>query len=223
MSLSQTLLELSRRHIAALSPRERVDFEDELNRLRMLRVAEEGLSVGDHLPDFALQDGSGRVWTSGELLDRGPLVLALFRGDWCPYCDLTMAALERARPAIEALRATAVGIMPGGRELVAATAVRRGVGYLLLSDPANGFARTCGLAYELSPAHVRIHRERGNDFARLHGDTTWRLPVPAVFVVEPSARIAFAFADVDPAHWPDPEALLASLAELSHAHGLSKR
>src|SRR5260370_35105581 len=119
MSLSQTLLELSRRHIAALSPRERVDFEDELNRLRMLRVAEEGLSVGDHLPDFALQDGSGRVWTSGELLDRGPLVVALFRGDWCPYCDLTMAALARARPAIGALGATRLGVMPGHAELAA--------------------------------------------------------------------------------------------------------
>jgi peroxiredoxin len=223
MSLSQTLLELSRHHMAALSPRDRADFEDELNRLRMLRVAEEGLSVGDYLPDFALQDGSGRVWTSGELLDRGPLVLALFRGDWCPYCELTMAALEQARPAIEALGATAVGVMPGERELVAATAARRAIGYPLLSDPANGFARTCGLAYELSPAHARVHRERGRDLARLHGDTAWRLPLPAVFVVEPSARIAFAFADVDPAQWPDPEALLASLAELSHVHGLSKR
>src|SRR6266851_4491803 len=115
MSLSQTLLELSRHHMAALSPRDRADVEDELNRLRMLRVAEEGLRVGDHLPDFALQDGSGRLWTSGELLDRGPLVLALFRGDWCPYCELTMAALEQARPAIEALGATAVGVMPGER------------------------------------------------------------------------------------------------------------
>src|SRR5260370_25806750 len=142
MSLSQTLLELSRRHIAALSPRERVDFEDELNRLRMLRVAEEGLSVGDHLPDFALQDGSCRVWTSGELLDRGPLVLALFRGDWCPYCELTMAALEQARPAIEALGATAVGGMPGERELVAATAARRALRSPLLADPATRLSRT---------------------------------------------------------------------------------
>src|SRR5215212_795950 len=78
MSLSQTLLELSRRHTAALSPRERADIEDELDRLRMMRVAEEGLAAGDPLPDFSLEDGAGRVWTSGELLDRGPLVLALF-------------------------------------------------------------------------------------------------------------------------------------------------
>src|SRR5262245_10424513 len=127
MSLSQTLLELSRRHLAELPPNERADLEDELDRLRMMRVAEEGLGVGDPLPDFSLEDGTGRLWSSGELLDRGPLVLALFRGGWCPYCELTMLALEDARPAIEALGGTAVGIMPGAREMVASTAAKRGV------------------------------------------------------------------------------------------------
>jgi peroxiredoxin len=223
MSLSQTLLALSRRHMAALPPRERVDFEDELDRLRMLRVAEEGLGVGDPLPDFALEDGTGRLWTSGELLDRGPLVLALFRGGWCPYCELTMLALDDARSAIEALGAMAVGIMPGGRHQVAETSAKRGIRYPLLADPANRFAAMCGLAYELSTAHIRIHRARGRDFPRLHDEPIWRLPVPAVFVVEPNARVAWAFSDVDPASWPDPDALLGSLEDMRNAYALSKR
>jgi len=42
--------------------------------------------------------------------------------------------------------------------------------------------------------------------------------VPAVLVVAPDARIAFAFADVDPARWPDPEELLRSLDGLRDAH-----
>jgi len=223
MSLTQTLLELSRRHMAELPVRDRIDFEDELDRLRMLRVAEEGLAVGDLLPDFALQDTAGIVRTSHEFLDRGPLVLALFRGGWCPYCTLTMVALEEARPSIEALGAQAVGIMPDPPEHIARITQERGIAYPLLSDPANGFARTCGLAYELSPNHIRIHLERGRDFRALHGDTTWRLPVPAVFVVAPDARIAFAFADVDPSRWPDPEELVRSLDSLRDAHALSKR
>jgi peroxiredoxin len=223
MSLTETLLELSRHHLAELSPRDRADVEDQLERLRMLRVAEEGLGVGDYLPDFTLEDAAGRTWTSGELLDRGPLLLALFRGGWCPYCDLTMAALEEARPAIEALGATAVGIMPDRREHIARTATRRHIGYLLLSDPANGYARTCGLAYDLSPGYIRLHRERNRDLPDRHGDTAWRLPIPSVFVIEPTARVAYAFTDVDPARWPDPEELLVSLAKLRDAHALSNR
>jgi peroxiredoxin len=223
MNLTETLLDLSKHHTAALPPHDRADFEDELARLRAMRIAEDGLALGDYLPDFALEDAAGRTWTSGELLDRGPLVLALFRGGWCPYCDLTMAALEEARPAIESLGAMAVGIMPDRREQVARTAARRNIGYLLLSDPANGFSRTCGLAYDLSPGHIRIHKDRGRDFPALHGDSAWRLPIPAVFVVEPNARVAYAFSDVDPSHWPDPEALLASLQALRDASALSNR
>lgn len=223
MNLVQTLRDLNDRHRAGLSPRDRADLQDELDRLRMIRLVEEGLGLGDHLPDFALADSTGRQWTSQELLDRGPLVLALFRGGWCPYCDLTMAALEEARPAIESLGAFAVGIMPERVQNIAMTVERRGIGYPMLSDPANGFARTCGLAYDLCPAYIRIHRARGRDFPALHGDTHWRLPVPAVFVVAPDARVAFAFADVDPACWPDPEALLTALQVLRDTHALSNR
>jgi peroxiredoxin len=223
MSLRQTLLELGRRHMAALPDRERADFEDELDRLRMLRVAEQGLGLGDLMPDFALQDSTGTLRTSHEFLDRGPLVLALFRGGWCPYCDLTMVALEEARLAINALGAEAAGVMPDPLRHIDEIAKKRGITYPLLSDPANGFARTCGLAYELSPNHIRIHLERGRDFRALHDDTTWRLPVPSVFVVAPDARIVFAFADVDPARWPDPEELVRSLDALRDAQTLSKR
>lgn len=223
MRLTETLLELGKRHTAALSEEDRADFEDQLDRLQMMRIPEDGVGLGDYLPDFALEDGTGRIWPSSELLDRGPLVMALFRGDWCPYCDLTMAALEDARPAIEALGGTAVGIMPDRREHVARTAERRGIGYLLLSDPTNAYARTCGLAYDLSPGHVRLHKARGRDFPALHGDSTWRLPVPAVFVVEPDGRVVFAFSDADPSRWPDPEELLTSLQALRDAHALSTR
>ena len=209
--------------MTALSERERRDFQDELDRLRMLRTVEDGLGLGDYLPDFELLDGEGRLWSSQALLDRGPLVLALFRGDWCPYCALTMAVLEDARPAIEALGASVVGIMPGRRVAVAETGKRRGLGYPLLADPANVFASTCGLAYELSAGHARIHRERGRDLAALHGETSWRLPLPAVFVADCQARIVYAFVDVDPARWPDPQELLASLGSLSDARALSKR
>jgi hypothetical protein len=47
--------------------------------------------------------------------------------------------------------------------------------------------------------------------------------VPSVFVVAPDARIVFAFADVDPARWPDPEELVRSLDALRDAQTLSKR
>jgi peroxiredoxin len=214
MNLKQTLKALQDDHNAHLEPFFRQAYDDDVDRVRMMRVAEDALSVDDFLPDFELEGADGRTWRSGDLLDRGPMVLAFFRGGWCPYCDLTMAALDRARPAIEALGAAVVGIMPETIDRVRQTVAARGFSYLLLSDPRNDYASLCGLTYELSTKHVEAHLQRRRDLPRMHGDVRWRLPVPAVFVVEPSARVVFAFSDADPAQWPNPEELLDSLNAL---------
>jgi peroxiredoxin len=217
MRLKQTLEALRDRHMAAIDDFARRAFEDELDRLRMMRVAEDGLGIGDYLPDFELEGADDRIWRSGDLLDQGPLVLAFFRGGWCPYCDVTMAALDRASSALRALGATVLGIMPETIEHVRRTASLRGLTYGLLSDPRNEYASLCGLTYDLSPDHVRIHVDRHRNLPQLHGDTKWRLPVPAVFVVEPSGRVVFAFSDADPSRWPDPAELIDSLNALSRA------
>jgi hypothetical protein len=43
---------------------------------------EPGLGAGDTLPRFRLPDQDDNVVDSAELLARGPLVVALFRGHW---------------------------------------------------------------------------------------------------------------------------------------------
>ena len=215
MDLARTLEALRDHHMAAIDDFARQAFEEELDRLRMLRLTDECLGVGDMLPDFELTDSGGRIWRSTDLLDHGPLVLAFFRGGWCPYCEITMAALNDARPRIEAMGATAIGISPELPEHLAATVKNRALGFPFLSDPKNTYARLCGVAYELSPDHVRIHRDRKRLLPAMHGDSTWRLPVPAVYVVEPSGRVVFAFADVDPARWADPKDLLDALRRLA--------
>src|ERR1700754_253702 len=84
MDLARTLETLRDHHMAAIDDFARQAFEEELDRLRMLRLTDESLGVGDMLPDFELADGAGKVWRSTDLLDRGPLVLSFFRGGWCP-------------------------------------------------------------------------------------------------------------------------------------------
>src|SRR3954454_1060905 len=95
--------------------------------LRVRQVAEHSLGVGEALPDFALPDAAGRVVTSDELLDRGPLVLVFFRGGWCPYCDRTLKALESARPAVEATGAGLVGVAPVKPAELARIAAEKGL------------------------------------------------------------------------------------------------
>jgi len=86
----------------------------------------------------------------------------------------------------------------------------------------NGFARTCGLAYELSPTTFATPDARA-DFRELHGDTTWRLTGSVEFFVDaPDARIVFAFAGRRSARWPI-GGVIHALDALRDEHALSIR
>lgn len=182
-----------------------------LERLRMLQLVEAGPQPGDMLPDLELPDATGRVWRSEELLARGPLVLALFRGPWCPYCERTMRALEAIRPAIEARGATLVGIVPTRPELVARMAEERGLRFPILTDRGLRWTRLLGLAYAMSDEHRALYAARGVDVAAQQAGAGWELPVPASFVVRRDGTIAWAFADPDWARRAEPAELLAEL------------
>jgi AhpC/TSA family len=45
-------------------------------------IADRALGIGDTAPDFALPDALGREIRLGDLLGRGPVVLAFYRGGW---------------------------------------------------------------------------------------------------------------------------------------------
>jgi len=45
-------------------------------------ASEAGLGVGDAAPPFRLQDQNGNTIDSKDLLAKGPVVVALFRGHW---------------------------------------------------------------------------------------------------------------------------------------------
>lgn len=190
----------------------------EIERLRMLQVAETSLQVGDALPDFALPDTSGRVHGSDGLLPRGPLVLVFFRGAWCPYCDVAFGEVEKARPEIERAGGLVVGICPERAELLHQTAeVERGARYLLLTDLDGAFAHLCGLRWQLSAEHAAFLARANVDLPERHGATEWTLPIPATFVVDRDGIVRYAFVDADWSRRAAPETIVAVLGELAQA------
>ena len=212
--------ELDRRRVAArglMASTDRRAIEDTIERLRLRQVAENSLAAGEVLPDFALPDATGRVVTSDELLDRGPLVLAFFRGPWCPYCDATLRALERVRPAIEGEGAALVGVSPLRPGALRAAALERGLGFTLLSDLDGRLSGLCGLRFEVPEEHADFLRRLGVDLACLHAGAGWQLPIPATYVVSPDGVVRYAFADPDWSRRAEPDELVAAVRAQAQA------
>jgi peroxiredoxin len=175
------------------------------------QIAEHSLRVGETLPDFALPDPAGTVVTSDELLDRGPLVLAFFRGGWCPYCPIALRGLESVRGEIEAAGASLVAVSPLRGPELQRVADECQLGFRLLSDVEGRFSNLCGVRYEISPEHIEFYGRVGVDLASLHDGAGWSLPLPATYVTGQDGSIRYVFVDPDWAYRAEPEELVAAV------------
>src|SRR6202453_10010 len=75
-------------------------YSAKIAELRARFPHENVLAVGDTAPDFALPDVHGRMIALSEALHSGPVILAFYRGGWCPYCDLQLRAYQSGLPTV---------------------------------------------------------------------------------------------------------------------------
>lgn len=178
-------------------------------------AAGRALKAGDAAPEFTLQDADGADVSSRALLAAGPLVITFYRGFWCPYCNLDLAALEQALPSMGALGARLVAISPQTRANSRRTREERKLSFPILSDPGNEVAARFGLRFELPGYLVELYKGTfGLDLEKVNGDPGWTLPMPARYAIAPDGVIAYAEVNPDYTNRPDPSELLPVLAEL---------
>ncbi len=80
--------------------------------LKQSGIEDRVLGVGETAPPFTLANQQGERRSLDELLARGPVVLAFYRGVWCPYCNADLQNLQRYVPELEEAGATLVAISP---------------------------------------------------------------------------------------------------------------
>ena len=100
-----------------------------------------GIKVGDILPEFHLKDALGIVVNSADLLVKGPLLLTFYRGEWCPYCNLALAAMQKHNDQFKAKGVTLVAITPELPNQSLTTTEKHDLKFPVLSDVGNRFAR----------------------------------------------------------------------------------
>ena len=84
----------------------------------------------------------------------------------------------------------------------------------LLTDFGNKVAEAYGLVFTLPDDLQAIYTKFGIDLAKGNGDGTWRLPVPARFVIDRAGVIRSVDADPDYTRRPEPAATIEALKAL---------
>jgi peroxiredoxin len=165
--------------------------------VRATGVEGQALGVGHQMPDFELTNQHGEARRFSDLLAKSPVVLNVYRGGWCPYCNLEMKALHDALDDIKGYGAQLVGMAPETPDKATSTAERHQLEIDILSDPGNQVSARLGLVFEL-PAHLRpIYEGLGIDIPGYNGDDSFTLPVPATYIVRQDGTVAHAFVNAD--------------------------
>lgn len=182
-----------------------------VKRLTDLATAEGALGEGDVFPEFVLPDVEGGFALSSELLKPGPLVISFYRGQWCPFCSAAVEAMSAATPAIAAAGATVIGVSPELGHLSFAESCKRGLNFRMLNDLDNGLALQCGLLFRLTDEIIRDYRADGLDLAKVYGNSSWFLPIPASYIVLPNGNVSRAYVNPDFRYRMDPEDILQAV------------
>jgi peroxiredoxin len=169
------------------------------------------LPLGATAPAFALPDFSGKIVRSSDLLAIGPLVISFFRGRWCPYCVTELEAWRDLYPALRERGALVVGISPQTQRQSDFTASQHAIPFPLLTDAGCAVAEQYGLVWTAPDYLRRYYRGILLNIPFVNGDESWRLPLPATYVLSPDGKVLYAEAHADFRVRPEPEDVLRAL------------
>jgi len=183
------------------------------------------LPVGAPAPEFALPDAlTGKTVRSADLLALGPLVVKFFRGRWCPYCMTELEAWRDLHAEVRAMGALLVAISPQNRRHNDFTIQQHSLPFPVLSDAGAELAAQFGIAYTVSEEQRRYYESILVNIPFVNSGATyitateasWRLPLPATFVLAQDGTVAFSEAHADFRVRPEPADVLAALARIAH-------
>ncbi|WP_299491085.1 peroxiredoxin-like family protein [Acaryochloris sp. IP29b_bin.137] len=174
-------------------------------------ITDQALQPGQTMPDFELPDATGKPVSSRDLRAKGLLLISFYRGNWCPYCNLELQALQAHLDEITAHGATLVAISPETPDQSLTTQEKFDLKFPVLTDASNQVARQFGLVFTLDESLRPIYNNFGIDITTHNGDQSFELPVPATYLVAADGTVLNRFFDVDYRERLAPETALAWL------------
>ena len=171
------------------------------------------LPVGAIAPEFTLNDASGRPVRSADLLNLGPLVLKFFRGRWCPYCTTELEAWRELHSRLREAGALLAAISPQTARQSDFMIGQHGLPFPVLTDAGCRLAEKFGLAYTIPEYHRAYYRSILVNVPFINGDESWRLVLPATYILSRDGKVLYAEAHADFRVRPEPEEALAAILE----------
>lgn len=152
---------------------------------------------GDTLPDPELLDVHGVSTTLAAARNGRPAVIVLYRGAWCPYCNLALRTYQQDLvPLLDDLEIVLIAISPQKPDGSMTMQEKNELSFTVLSDPGNKVAGALGVLTAPTEDTFEAQRTIGIELTELNGDGITGLPMPTVAAVDAAGVISWI--DVHP-------------------------
>ncbi|HDZ32790.1 MAG TPA: AhpC/TSA family protein [Pseudoalteromonas sp.] len=174
-------------------------------------IKDNALQIGQKVENFSLANHNGENIELADLLKKGPVIISFYRGGWCPYCNLELKALNDYLPQFKTQSAQLVAISPQLPDETLSTAQKNDLEFDVLSDVSNKVAEQFGLLFTLDERIQALYTQFGIDFEHYYGDKSFKLPLPATYVINQEGVIKYAFLNEDYTLRAEPTDIMAAL------------
>mgnify|MGYP003672800132 FL=1 len=176
----------------------------------------DAIKIGQKAPGFELPNAEGKSIVLKSLLEKGPVVITFYRGNWCPYCNLQLRALQARLDDIYTLGATLVAISPQVPDGSLTEDEISKMDFIVLSDQDAKVALQYGVAWqvpEFLAEHMRVDRKL--DLEKVNNGNGNVLPIPATFILGQDGVVTWNYVNVDYRTRSEPEEIIEALKNLS--------
>jgi len=179
---------------------------------KAFKQGKSAIKVNEKVPNFKLPNPEGKLISLDILLDKGPVIITFYRGNWCPYCNLQLRALQNRLSEIKAVGATLVAISPQVPDGSMTKDEISEMDFIVLSDQDAKVASQYGVAWEVPEflaEHMRVGRNL--DLEKINNGNASILPIPATFIVGTDGFVKWNYVNVDYRTRSEPDEIIEFL------------
>ena len=196
-TLARQIDQLNKELLSQLSQEIFEVFGQSIEELKTKNIEENSIKIGELMPEFSLINAYGKKISSTDILKKGKIILAFYRGSWCPYCNLELKFLQDNISKIKGKKSVLVAISPQSPDYSLTMVEKNNLEFEVLTDHNNDFAKKLGIVFQLQDFVLPYYQNLGIDLSVFNKNNENTLPVPAVFVVDENGKVVYKFLDVN--------------------------
>ncbi|MCG8582651.1 MAG: AhpC/TSA family protein [Bacteroidales bacterium] len=155
----------------------------------MKLTAQEGIQINQKAPVFVADDQNGYAVDLAKELKTHSVVLVFYRGQWCPYCNRHMSALQDSLQMINDKGAKVIAITPEKNEEIAKTLEKSNASFSVIYDEEHKIMDAYDVTFTMSKTKFAAYKTYGIDINKASGNKDRALPVPATYIIDQNGKV----------------------------------